>query len=754
MVKLQAISLTRGKVFFAFLIAILNIALLSTNAHAVETKFDKSADSSKRVLILSLPRLTWAQLETVDTPAIDSLIDRGSAGAMSVRVLGAPFTSAKGYATISAGNRSTAVSALNASFLQPGEFLNGSNAKELFINQRGKTKISNPAALAVGFEQSLTVNQNTLDKSKLGIFAEALTSKSKSIAVFGNADQCLSELPECYERSVAYVGTNTNGVLQYGDVSRDLIDDSISSNIVMDMDVVREKAEDSIKKHDVTVVECSDLERADATAAKSSPEVAERTFANALKKCDQLIGDLLESMSFERDQIYLVSTIAPSIREEKTVFIAAGNEIPKGYASSATTRIKGSVTLVDISPSILNFLDVPAPSEMQSTLFDFRPSSDSVNEKSDYLMHMNDQAVSRENSLQPFMWYLMAIFILTVVVSLFTLRRAPKYSLLTRYVSFFLIVTPIATFILQPFMYIFNTPIRLILMVCALSFVLASLLILVGNKWGNITSVFSVGAFTLLILLGDIVTGGRLQFNSIFGNATIVAGRFSGFNNQSFAILVMSAIVLVASAVDLFSKEDKKYLHRRNIILVGILILVLLLIGAPQFGSDVGGVLAFTPTLIVLSMMLFNKKVGAKTIVLAGFITGFVISAFALIDLARPIEKRTHLGRFAKTLFDGEAGLVLERKLSASIGSFSRPTLTVIIVLSILAIWFLIISKEQFFAKASNKYEGFKYLVYPALLLAITATLLNDSGATIPALMLVIALPVMVIYIADSIKSK
>jgi hypothetical protein len=49
-----------------------------------------------------------------------------------------------------------------------------------------------------------------------------------------------------------------------------------------------------------------------------------------------------------------------------------------------------------------------------------------------------------------------------------------------------------------------------------------------------------------------------------------------------------------------------------------------------------------------------------------GVATVAVVALFALVDLARPAGQRTHLGRFAADVFNGEAGTVVRRKLESN----------------------------------------------------------------------------------------
>ena len=55
-------------------------------------------------------------------------------------------------------------------------------------------------------------------------------------------------------------------------------------------------------------------------------------------------------------------------------------------------------------------------------------------------------------------------------------------------------------------------------------------LLLVGLSW--------------LVLVVDVLTGGRLQINTVFGYSPLVAGRFAGLGNLAFAIVGVGAVVV------------------------------------------------------------------------------------------------------------------------------------------------------------------------------------------------------------------
>lgn len=713
----------------------------------------KDLESEKRVVIVSMPRLTWETFQNSKATNIDSIISRGSIGTLSVRVLGAQSSPSKGYATISAGNRSTAANAATVGFVQPDELYDAEKASDVFGIQRGKISTKNPAALGLNFEMSLEANRKSLDNSKIGSFAQGLSKDSKSIAIFGNADSCLTDSPFCFERSIAYVGTNDNGVLKAGDVSRELLSENSlkgKARPSLDFKKMTKKVGASIEVNDVTVAECSDMERIDRDRKRTKVEVYERDFISAVEKCDAFIGSIINSMDLKKDQIYILSPSSPREKEETTFFAAAGDGIPKGYASSSTTRIKGAVTLVDIAPSILEFLGANVPDAMNGSVFDWRKSQDSSKVREDFLISMNERAVARDETLKPTVWFMVFVFAFSVIFAMIAFTRKGKWVRFAEYFALLCASLPLFTFILQPAMAVLARPFRLIVVLFAATALFAFLLSVLAKKIGFPKMLVFLSSSYLLVEIGDILTGGRLQFNSIFGNATLVAGRFAGFNNQSFALLSISMILFVAMVKQYFNSQKQVSTKTVNFSMMALMFFILIVDGAPQFGSDVGGVLALTPTIFVVSMMLFEKRIKLRSLLLSGVATAVAIGAFTLVDLSKPEEKQTHLGRYADQLFSGDGGLVIERKLNAALRSFTRLDVTVIVLLGVLFLIFAGMHSAGLLKRTNEANYGFKFIAYPGIFLGILGTLLNDSGVTIPALMMLVVIPAVVLLIIDS----
>ena len=722
-------------------LAIVSSMSISTVSNAAETK---TKAPSKHVVIFSMPRLTWETLEKADTPNIDKLIDSGSIAAMSVRTLGPVTTPAEGYATISAGSRAAAVSSSGTSFVGGEEIFDGDLGSSIYRDENSSTTKSKVAAFGVGFDLSRRLNQKGLNNSKIGSLADALDKKNKSIAVFGNADNCLTDTRSCFERAVAYVGTNSKGVLEYGDISRDLLKtkEATTSRLTTDMEKLATQTSAALKKHDVIVSECSDLERVEHDRPRTSSKKSDKDFIREIENCDRFIGMAMKSIDLKNDRVYVLSASSPRAVEQTTVFIAAGSSIPKGYATSSTTRRDGVVTLVDIAPSALKFLKVSIPKNMGETFLDYRKSSQSSATRVDKLIKINSQAVVRDKSIASSTSLLVLLVIFGVLIAMIAYTRARSWRNFARFIALMALSIPTLGFLFKPLTERLATPLNFMLSFLFISALLATLFMWAIKKFGLAKVILSIVTANMIVQFVDILFKGSLQLNTVFGYSPVVAGRFAGFGNLAFAIISMSAIVFVAMVKELATTNPKWNIKKINVWLIVFLIVVLIFDGAPYLGSDVGGVLALTPTIFVVGLMLYNKKISFKALLVSAFVTIATITTFAFIDLARPEEERTHLGRFASSLVKGEAGTVIERKLNANLSILTSSVWAVAVIFALLYLSFLFLHPEKFLQRTSSKHPGFKFLAYPGMVLGVLGMVLNDSGVAIPGMMLAVALPV------------
>jgi hypothetical protein len=240
----------------------------------------------------------------------------------------------------------------------------------------------------------------------------------------------------------------------------------------------------------------------------------------------------------------------------------------------------------------------------------------------------------------------------------------------------------------------------------------------------------------LVVHVVDLLTGTHLEFNSVFGYSPTVGIRFSGLGNLAYAQLATCATVLAGLLPWRVGRE-----RGLRLVLV-MLVVVLLVIAAPIWGQDFGGTLAATPAFALLFWMLLGRRVTVKTVV--GLVGLLVVAGLAagFIDLLRPADQRTHVGRFFEQVGnEGWKGFVtvLHRKGTENVDTLkSTGWLFVIAVVVALVLWLWFRPPRRLRPVVA----AVPTLRAAAVGFAIAAGLgyaLNDSGIAIPGLMTSIA---------------
>src|SRR5207237_673358 len=131
-----------------------------------------------------------------------------------------------------------------------------------------------------------------------------------------------------------------------------------------------------------------------------------------------------------------------------------------------------------------------------------------------------------------------------------------------------------------------------------------------------------VMGFTAVVLMVDVATGARLQVNSVLGYSPLTAARFFGIGNSAFAVL--AATGLLAAAIHL------QYAPRRREALVtvgAVLVLLIVVDGAPSLGGDVGGILTLVPVVGLALLAFTGRRISWRTVAALVAVTVVVFGA-------------------------------------------------------------------------------------------------------------------------------
>ncbi len=177
-----------------------------------------------------------------------------------------------------------------------------------------------------------------------------------------------------------------------------------------------------------------------------------------------------------------------------------------------------------------------------------------------------------------------------------------------------------------------------------------------------------------------------------------------------------------------------------------VLVVSLVVIGAPFWGQDFGGALALAPTTALWWMLQRGRRISGRTVALGAAVIVGIGLVVGFVDLARPADERTHVGRFFERVGqDGLGGFlgVIGRKASLMIGTFSN-TAWVLLVLSVLATLWVAGRRTDVGARMIAAIPPLRSGLISFAVLVVLATALNDSGVQVAGMMLATLLPTLV----------
>lgn len=704
----------------------------------------------RRVLVVALPRVTWERFRSTDLPHLERFVDGAAVASTSVRTLGPRTDPGEAYATIGAGARAgTPDSTTDGQAADREELTPDGPATAVYQRRTGVDPTGE--VLALTFPQIQARNRVLLYGAVPGSFGRALVDAGRGIAVVGNADRSLAG-PE--QRQVALAATDTDGQVPAGRVGPTLLvaDDLAPFGVRADIDTYVNSVRSAWETADVVVVEASDLERAEQARSQSTIAEGERQFRRALRASDQLFGELLEQVDLERDLVIVVGPTSPLVDEQLTVFAMRGPGVEEGWARSASTRRDGFVTLTDIAPSVLGRMGIDVPKAMNDTPIRTEADDTPVADRIDRMVRDNARAQFRDDSTGPVTVGFIVLLVLMLALVAWSVSRRPEWAGPLQVLALTVLAVPSIVYLsgLLPYDPLVVVTYGLVVLMVAVAVAAVARR---ASRREPLVGPLALSGLAVLVLAVDVATGASLQINTMFGYSPIVAGRFAGFGNQAFAILTISTLVVATAGWELWQKRapgTPRWV--RVAVLVALFAAVVVVDGAPTLGSDVGGVLASVPAFAICALVLLGRRIHWRVVAVIVAATVAVLAIFAAIDLNRAADSRTHLGRFAQRLLDGEAVMILERKLQANMNQLTSTVWTIVIPAALAFFAYLAWRPNRMLRRIEARHPGFRAFEISGLTLGIAAWALNDSGVAIPAMMLTVALPYTAYLVVDVLR--
>jgi hypothetical protein len=780
---------TRGRMAMVAAALVVTLVAMAWSGARWEADSVPATGTAAKVLLVGIPGLGWDDVGTGAMPNLDRLASTGALAAMSVRTGSAHPAVAEGYATLGAGSR-----------------VKTANSSAAAVDGAG----GGPVVVAGADE--LRESAGRFLPTRPGDLGQALHAAGRRTSVVGVADlptgltwPTLPQARPARFRPAALALMDRSGHVDAGVVEPTLLvqsDPAAPFRERADPDLVVAATRRALADSDVVLVDTGDMTRVEALE-----EVQQEVFADlardfALEDTDEILGRIVADLP--PDTLVLVVSVVPPDEEWRlTPVVAAGAGVVAGRLHSPSTKRAGLVTLTDLAPTVLAAVGAPVPPEMTGSPLRFAPGGAHVAS----LTRLDRDAVYRERIYFSVAFGFVALQALVYALALVVLaarrrRNAdPLHQLLaadpgvpgatggrgstehpaspadlgsasasarwrpskewwskewwtspaTAVAVVRVGVLAFAAFPLATFLF------RAVPFAPALGFAGIAILVAIDAaivglaqraRRHPLSPLAWIMGVTVALLVVDVATGARLQSASILGYSPHTAGRFYGLGNSAFAALAGTTLLLAALHLEHAPRRREALAT-----VAALFVLVLVADGAPGLGDDVGGILTLAPVFALTLMALSGRRITWRAVAAAVALTALVLGIAAGVELRRPPESRSHLGRLVADTLDGHGGLptTIARKaeanlrvLQASVWAWMVPVVAAFMLG--LLVWQLRV--DDLLPPRSPRRIG----VVAAVAAGVLGCAVNDSGLVVTAVVLVFVAPFLTLLaLADEI---
>ena len=496
-----------------------------------------------------------------------------------------------------------------------------------------------------------SVLDHPVDTGQLGSMVHAEGLKTAVINDYGNA---------ATGRSAEMIVMDSSGRVDFVDpAGRAFIEDeTYPFGIRTDLLKISVSLHQVENSASMIVVQFSDLERAKEYANYSMPGVDKMHLKRARSELNFLLRFLRVYVS-ARQNCRLMILGLPGDDGENTIqnrlqpVIFVGDRVSPGTLYSASTRRNGIVLDVDYLPTAADYLQLDRRRTHYGRPMQFKPGLLSLDPVQRFVETHNN--LIRAAHLQNILGGLPTIQLLLVIAGVLAIAFCRNVCWV-RSSGIAIASLPLGMLVLPPLTQ-GSVPISSALL-------LVFVMVLAGLGWDSSSHgrrsrgvLEAVCAALLLVILGDLLTGSRLMMQAWMSYSVVEGARFYGIGNEYMGAVIGAGCVLIYSrsrnihpegglssdSVFRFSTERIDLIVRIGIyVLLGLLVLVM---GAPQFGAKVGAVptaiIGFIAALASVNGGRINKK--SVLLMIVAIILVFALNIIA--DLHNSAAGQSHFIR-------------------------------------------------------------------------------------------------------------
>ncbi|MBU5425140.1 hypothetical protein KQI41_01845 [Tissierella pigra] len=658
----------------------------------------------RKAIILILDKVSIEEIFNSNTPNMDILLENGAMGFMNIRAKSSLANRGSTYLSLGMGVRTLAPSEGALAF------------------QTSDGKIVNTGIKDIE-ETALDVTPN----NQVGLLGKIAKENGIVVGLIGSSDL------DTLAREATMLAMDENGVIPFGYIDSDLLisDDDVLEGSRLNQERLLEEAESILPDIDILFIEYGDTVRIETTDEITTKEIREEQKIKVIEGADLFLGQVMEKVDLEKT-LFMVITPNPSSETISrgnfglTPIIMSGPNTQRGLLTSSTTRREGLVTNFDFGPTVLGFFGV---SEPRSFIGESMTVVDNNNPEK-VLLKNQDQNLY----LRKYRSYFHKSFIILIGITLigFYLPRLTGWNKLPNdilhYLSITVMIVPLMMMTVSLTGY--KSIIFDLIYVFGGSLIISYILNKIFNEKLVIIAILALVTSGLLLI--DIFFVKKLMIISPLGSDAIAGGRFYGIGNDYMGILLGSTILSFFVLFHLCNST--KYIMTISITSYMILVTIGL---SPFFGANMGGTLASILSILMIVLVIFDKRLSLKKIafIVVGAILGILLLA-KLDSLFNP--NPTHAGKALEALMIGGWSKFFEiigSKLRQVLWNLINSSWNIILFSEVILCGLLYRYKNMLMElkeRYSNLYKGFVTI----LLCSIAIFSFNDTGTIGTALAL------------------
>ncbi|MDQ1658038.1 MAG: hypothetical protein QOD41_3121, partial [Cryptosporangiaceae bacterium] len=671
----------------------------------------------QHVLIVGVPGLRWDDVSPGSTPALTRIAARAGVGDLSVRSVGQLTCPADGWVTLGAGARARAAGAAahpDGGGCQPG------------------FPVSAPAAAEGGAhlaDQDTYVEDN--DRLGAGAHVGALADGLRCVGVLG--------------RDAAVGGAHPSGR-----IDRYAPRLPLNARPFLSACPVTVVGLDAFGLDPAGLPESGAAEApGDGAATPAGPAGDRRA---DLARLDASIAAL--DAARPASSLLLVVGIADTeLPVRLHVGIADGPGFGPGWLTSPSTQRSPFAQLTDVAPTAYQALGIPIPPTLSGEPIRTAGGRPPIAASIARLVDDSAAAEASEPLVQPFFTALVVVNLAVIALAsvLFRWRARRAVALRRRPIPFgfsprqLVEVCALWTAAILPASYLANAApwwrlpgARFVHVLSVLALAAGLTALARAGRWGqsSLGPATCVAVSAAVVLGADVLLGSPMQLNALAGYSPLVAGRFTGLGNLSFAVFAAGSLcgsAMIAQAV------PRRW---RPLLLAMTGIASILLVAGP--GSDGGGVLALAPAALVLVVRGSRIRMSALAAGVAGAVGAVAVTVFAVTDYLRAPSDRSNLGQFVTQLGQGTAGVVIRRKAEANLNLLINSQLTILVLAVLVFVPLVLMHSTGGMRRVFGLYPCVRAGLLATAVAAAIGFAVNDSGVALPAFAVALAVPLAV----------